>query len=125
MQINNMEEIEIITATAVYCTEPEDVATWYLKEIYYTFRDILDSRESVEIRIQAWQYVKAYTKLLKERLHWDSKNGRPAFGPYWMELETDSDEWLSYYTRHPEDQTDMLDCCKLRIKKERLRLCQD
>jgi len=103
----SMREVEIITATAIYLTEQDSTKLWTIVEQYTEFRNLMESNEDIIIRIQAWQYVKAYIRLLKDRKHWDQKNKRPMNIPLFMNINPESDNWVDYYIRHPKEQSDM------------------
>lgn len=69
------EAIEIVPAAVIYNVNSESCTAPELKRILKDFRDLmLDQDEDREVRIQAWQFVKAYTKIISEREEWRNKN---------------------------------------------------
>jgi len=128
MIANGMIEIEIITATAIYYTEQDDISLWNIKVYYDIWRELMSEAKDEKDytgQVQAWQYVKAYIQMLKDRNHWDKEYGRPKYGPLFMELDPESDNWVDYYIRHPEEQEDMNEFNKMHILRKRAKEVKD
>lgn len=100
-----IEELDIIPAKFIYATDFNSSA-WHIKECFWIWRDVMYGEGKAEQRIQAWQYVKAYAKILKDKGQWDHKHGIPLENN-WRNLLPNTPKWIGYYMRHPEEQAEM------------------
>jgi hypothetical protein len=83
----NETEIEIVTAKAIYELDKISHSLSSIKDSFQDFKDMMNNEnEELVNRIQAWQYVKAYTKILKEQRQWDFKKCGPTNSNSWMML---------------------------------------
>ena len=103
---DGLTAFEIVTAKSIYTNE-HHVSLWKIKKLYWEFKKLMFIGDDQEIQIQAWQYVKAYTKILKDKDEWDEQSGVPMPGPEWLEIDPKSTEWLDYYKAHPTERLPM------------------
>lgn len=115
-----MKRYEFATATAIYDSEEKSQSAWVLVECYNMFYDLMHPREEIDVRVQAWQYVRAYIKMLKEIDHWDYETGEPMPDPKWKELTPNTSKWNTHYTMNPNDRKDMDDYKTLWMRKEKM-----
>jgi len=113
------DTFECASAASVYMSE-DNSPMWSIKEYYDLFRDLMSKREDVDIRVQAWQYVKAYTKLLKDHNEWDYDRCAPKEIP-WRKLTPHTAEWYTFYQRNPDDMQDMDSYSKDWDTKQKIR----
>lgn len=97
-----IEDVEITPAATLYTTD-FNMAIWTVRDLFWRFRDLMYQGKNNELRIQSWQYVKAYAKILKAKNQWDHEAGIP-IEHGWTNLQPETSQWISYYMRHPEDQ---------------------
>jgi hypothetical protein len=103
---DDVEEINIMPAKRIYL-EDFNSSIWHIRECFWIWREIMYREKSTnDQRIQAWQYVKAYAKILKDKKQWDHDHGIPAEHG-WANLTPNTPRWIGYYMKHPEEQAVM------------------
>jgi hypothetical protein len=62
------EAIEVVTASAIYDLNYVAITTHVIKKQLAEFKGLMSNTSlSAEERVQSWQYVRAYTQILKDR----------------------------------------------------------
>jgi hypothetical protein len=99
--------LDIVTAKTLYRAEKHSNSIWYIKERFWEAKELLYSSPDPEESIQAWQYLKAYTQILKDKKQWDYEHGSPFYNPEWADMIPYTDEWKEYYNAHQKEQFSM------------------
>ncbi len=103
---DDVKEMEIMPAVTIFKTDFNS-SVWHIRECFWIWREIMyREKSSAEQRIQAWQYVKAYSKILKVKEHWDHAHGIPKEHG-WAGLTPNTPKWIGYYMKHPKEQSVM------------------
>ena len=100
-------QISIVPAKVIYKAEKYGNSPWLARKKFWDFKYLMYDGNDIEERIQAWQYVKAFTKLLKEKDWWDYTRGTPIPEPEWTKLIPGSIEWNQYYCTNKAEQCSM------------------
>ncbi|MHA2063939.1 MAG: hypothetical protein ACXABY_06095 [Candidatus Thorarchaeota archaeon] len=101
-----IEEIDIIPAKFIYSTD-FNTSVWHIRECFWIWREVMYREGGTkEQSLQAWQYVKAYAKILKDKGHWNHQSGTP-LDKEWKTLTPNTPRWIAYYMRHPDEQAEM------------------
>ncbi len=104
---DDIVQLEICPARTIYQAERFGTSVWHIRECYWIYKELMYEDDDREAQIQAWCYVKAYTKILKEKKAWDYEHGAPFPDPEWKSLAPNTTEWIAHYMSHPKDQGDM------------------
>jgi hypothetical protein len=105
LQKDYIEELDIMPAKRIYL-EDRNSSLWHIRECFWIWREVMYREGEVSKKIQAWQYVKAYAKILKDKNQWDHNHGIP-LDYEWKKLTPNTPRWIGYYMRHPEEQARM------------------
>lgn len=99
-------EMDIMPAKTIYRTD-YNTSIWHIRECFWIWREVMYREGSEpEQRIQAWHYVRAYSKIMKDKDQWDHQHGIP-LDYEWKKLRPNTPRWIGYYMRHPEEQAAM------------------
>lgn len=93
---DDCESISIIPAWEIY-RQHRGAESKFVHDLYYEFNFQFLNSQSKQVKMQAWQYVKACVRLLKEMNRWIT----------WQDFEPDSEGWRAWWAEHPEDREDM------------------
>jgi len=93
---HDCKEISMIPAREIY-KQNRGTSLWFIQALHDEFCDKWRTTQDREVKMQAWQYIKATTKLLKERNAW----------LFWKDLTPGTSEWAQWWKEHPEHQEDM------------------
>lgn len=106
LQRDVVEEMEIMPARFIYATD-FNMSIWHVRECFWIWREIMYKEDkNMSYRVQAWQYVKAYSKILKAKNQWNYRHGIP-LEHKWDNLTPNSPQWIAYYMKHPDEQEAM------------------
>lgn len=101
-----IRELDIMPAKYIYRTDL-NTSIWHIRECFWIWRELMyRDNTDTEQRIQAWQYVKAYAKILKDKNEWDHNHGIPK-DHEWRKLTPNTPRWIGYYMRNPDKQAAM------------------
>jgi hypothetical protein len=91
------EEVHLTPAREIY-KQNRNTEYHFIAALYEEFSFQFHNSKSRQTKMQAWQFVKACAKILKEKNRWYS----------WQDFKPGSQAWKEWWKAHPEDQEDML-----------------
>jgi hypothetical protein len=86
----------IVPAREIY-KHNRNTSYWFISALYYEFNYTFINSKNKQTKMQAWQYVKACVKLLKEMNRWFA----------WQDFQPGTEAWREWWKVHPEDHDDM------------------
>jgi hypothetical protein len=92
----DLETVYMIPAREVYRLH-RGADTFFISALYDEYKFQWLNTENADMKRQAWQYMKACVKLLKEGNMWFS----------WKDFEPGTSAWKTWWKENPEDQDDM------------------
>jgi hypothetical protein len=94
---DDRETVSIIPARELY-RQHRGAESVLIHGLYLEFNFQFLNSQSKQVKMQAWQYVKACVRLMKEMNRWIT----------WKDFPVGSEAWDIWLEEHPEDREDML-----------------